>query len=148
MARPAVDAHDITKRYGETVALDDVTLSVGRGSVYGLVGPNGAGKTTLLGILSGLRKQSSAGTFEVNATRIGVLPDTPRFDSWLTAREVVDLSRALVAPDVADGSVDAVLEQTGLLECRAPQGWRILSRHAAAPWSCRGRGRRAAGLAA
>ena len=114
MARAAVDAHDITKRYGETVALDDVTLSVDRGSVYGLVGPNGAGKTTLLGILSGLR-EPSAGAFVVNATRIGVLPDTPRFDSWLTAREVVDLSRSLVAPEIADGSVDAVLEQTGLL---------------------------------
>ena len=114
MARTAVDVHDITKRYAETVALDDVTLSVGRGSVYGLVGPNGAGKTTLLGILSGLRAQSS-GTFDVDATRIGVLPDTPRFDSWLTAREVVDLSRVLVAPDVAEASVDAVLHQTGLL---------------------------------
>jgi ABC-2 type transport system ATP-binding protein len=114
MARTAVDVHDITKRYRDTVALDDVTLSVGRGSVYGLVGPNGAGKTTLLGILSGLR-EPTAGTFDVDAARIGVLPDTPRFDSWLTAREVVDLSRALVAPGVAESSVDAVLEQTGLL---------------------------------
>ena len=114
MARAAVDVHDITKRYRETVALADVTLSVGRGSVYGLVGPNGAGKTTLLGILSGLR-EPTAGTFDVDAARIGVLPDTPRFDSWLTAREVVDLSRALAAPGVAESSVDAVLEQTGLL---------------------------------
>ena len=114
MARTAVDVQDITKRYRDTVALDDVTLSVGRGSVYGLVGPNGAGKTTLLGILSGLRKPT-AGTFDVDAAHIGVLPDTPRFDSWLTAREVVDLSRALVAPGVAESSVDAVLEQTGLL---------------------------------
>jgi len=113
MERTAVDVRDITKRYGETVALDDVTLSVGRGSVYGLVGPNGAGKTTLLGILSGLR-DPSAGTFDVEAARIGVLPDTPRFDSWLTAREVVDLSRTLVAPDVPVSSVDAVLEQAGL----------------------------------
>jgi len=114
MPHTAVDVRDITKRYRETVALNDVTLSVRRGSVYGLVGPNGAGKTTLLGILSGLRKPS-AGTFEVEATRVGVLPDTPRFDSWLTAREVVDLSRTLVAPEVAARSVDAVLEQTGLL---------------------------------
>ena len=114
MPHTAVDVRDITKRYRETVALNDVTLSVRRGSVYGLVGPNGAGKTTLLGILSGLRKPS-AGTFEVEATRVGVLPDTPRFDSWLTAREVVDLSRTLVAPVVAARSVDAVLEQTGLL---------------------------------
>ena len=113
MERTAVNVRDITKRYGETVALDDVTLSVARGSVYGLVGPNGAGKTTLLGILSGLR-EPSAGTFDVEAARIGVLPDTPRFDSWLTAREVVDLSRTLVAPDVPVSSVDAVLEQAGL----------------------------------
>jgi ABC-2 type transport system ATP-binding protein len=114
MERAAVDVQDITKRYGDTVALDDVNLSVGRGSVYGLVGPNGAGKTTLLGILAGLRKPT-AGTFDVDATRIGVLPDTPRFDSWLTASEVVALSRALVAPHVATASVGAVLEQTGLL---------------------------------
>ena len=113
MERTVVNVRDITKRYGETVALDDVTLSVGRGSVYGLVGPNGAGKTTLLGILSGLR-DPSAGTFDVEAARIGVLPDTPRFDSWLTAREVVDLARTLVAPDVPVSSVDAVLEQAGL----------------------------------
>ena len=113
MEGSAVNVRDITKRYGETVALDGVTLSVGRGSVYGLVGPNGAGKTTLLGILSGLREPST-GTFDVEAARIGVLPDTPRFDSWLTAREVVDLSRTLVAPDVAVSSVDAVLEQAGL----------------------------------
>jgi ABC-2 type transport system ATP-binding protein len=113
MERTAVNVRDITKRYGETVALNDVTLSVGRGSVYGLVGPNGAGKTTLLGILSGLR-EPSAGTFDVDAARIGVLPDTPRFDSWLTAREVVDLSRTLVAPDVPVSSVDAVLEQARL----------------------------------
>lgn len=114
MPNTAVDVRDITKRYRETVALDDVTLSVQRGSVYGLVGPNGAGKTTLLGVLSGLREPTS-GAFDVEAARIGVLPDTPRFDSWLTAREVVDLSRALIAPDVPTSSVDAVLEQTGLL---------------------------------
>jgi ABC-2 type transport system ATP-binding protein len=113
MPHTAVDVQDITKRYGETVALNDVTLSVGRGSVYGLVGPNGAGKTTLLGILSGLREPTS-GRFDLAAERIGVLPDTPRFDSWLTAREVVDLSRTLVAPDVPSSSVDSVLEVTGL----------------------------------
>ena len=115
MARTAVDVREITKRYGETVALDDVSLSVHRGSVYGLVGPNGAGKTTLLGILSGLRKPS-AGTFSVNATRVGVLPDTPSFDSWLTAREVVDLSRTLIAPEIPNSAVDAVLELAGLLD--------------------------------
>lgn len=115
MPHTVVAVQDITKRYRETIALDHVTLRVDRGSVYGLVGPNGAGKTTLLGILSGLRRPSS-GSFNVEATRVGVLPDTPRFDSWLTAREVVDLSRALVAPAVSADLVDAVLDQAGLLD--------------------------------
>jgi ABC-2 type transport system ATP-binding protein len=113
MGKLAVETRDITKRYRETIALENVSLSVQRGSVYGLVGPNGAGKTTLLGILSGLRRQTS-GTFSVNAGRIGVLPDTPSFDAWLKAREVVDLSRALNAPDVDSRSVDEVLHLTGL----------------------------------
>jgi ABC-2 type transport system ATP-binding protein len=109
----AVQVTDITKRYGETTALDDVTLSVHRGSVYGLVGPNGAGKTTLLGILSRLRRPTS-GTFSVQARRVGVLPDTPSFDPWLTAFEVVDLSRALNAKEIPEASVDAVLDRAGL----------------------------------
>ena len=49
----------LTKRYGERVALDDVSLVVPEGAVYGLVGQNGAGKTTLLGILAGLRRPTS-----------------------------------------------------------------------------------------
>lgn len=113
MSSPAVETHEITKRYRETVALDAVSLSVQRGSVYGLVGPNGAGKTTMLGILSGLRRQT-AGTFAVDAARIGVLSDTPSFDSWLTAHEVVDLSRSLNAPDTEAAAVDQVLHLTGL----------------------------------
>lgn len=113
MVKPAVETHDITKRYREAIALENVSLSVQRGSVYGLVGPNGAGKTTLLGILSGLRRQTS-GTFSVDAVRIGVLSDTPSFDPWLKAREVVDLSRALNAPDTDARSVDEVLLLTGL----------------------------------
>ena len=112
---PAVETHDLTKRYRETLALDAVSISVQQGSVYGLVGPNGAGKTTLLGILSGLRRRS-AGTFSVVAARIGVLSDTPSFDSWLTAHEVVDLSRSLNAPDVEASNVDRVLALTGLTD--------------------------------
>lgn len=113
MSSPAVATSDITKQYRETLALDSVSISVQRGSVYGLVGPNGAGKTTLLGILSGLRRQT-AGTFSVDAARIGVLSDTPSFDSWLTAHEVVDLSRSLNAPDTPLAAVDHVLHLTGL----------------------------------
>jgi ABC-type sugar transport system ATPase subunit len=49
----AIEAKRLTKWFGATLALDDVTLSVRRGEIYALVGENGAGKSTLLGILSG-----------------------------------------------------------------------------------------------
>jgi len=109
----AVTTTELSKQYGKTRALDDVTMSVPSGSVYGLVGPNGAGKTTLLAILSHLRAPTS-GTFEVHAALVSVLPDTPRFDPWLTANEVVDLSRVLNAPDIPPSAVGDVLERTGL----------------------------------
>jgi ABC-2 type transport system ATP-binding protein len=111
MTDDVVEARGITKRYGSTLALDAVDLSVQRGSVFGLVGPNGAGKTTLLGILAGLRKPTG-GAFTVNARRVAVLPDTPKFDPWLTAREVVGLSMNLA---MVEGDPDAILDRTGLL---------------------------------
>ena len=48
-----IQTHQLTKRYGQALALDHVDLSIPRGSIYGLVGNNGAGKTTLLKILLG-----------------------------------------------------------------------------------------------
>lgn len=103
----------LVKRYGETVALDDVDINVPTGSVYGLVGPNGAGKTTLLGILARLRRPTS-GTVQVGGSRIAVLPDTPRFDGWLTGREVVDLSRTMAHPAPAESATAAMLDAAGL----------------------------------
>jgi len=105
----------LKKRYGDTVALDDVDIDVPTGSVYGLVGPNGAGKTTLLGILGRLRRPTS-GTVQVGGFRIAVLPDTPRFDGWLTGREVVDLARAMAHPAPVESATDAMLDAAGLAE--------------------------------
>ena len=50
----AIEAHDLRKRYGDIVALDEVSLSVAAGTVFGLLGPNGAGKTTAVRILTTL----------------------------------------------------------------------------------------------
>lgn len=105
----------LTKRYGDTVALADVGIDVPTGSVYGLVGPNGAGKTTLLGILARLRRPTS-GTVHVEGARVAVLPDTPRFDGWLTGREVVDLSRTMANPVPAESATEDVIVAAGLAE--------------------------------
>jgi ABC-2 type transport system ATP-binding protein len=110
-----VETDGLTKVYGSRRALDGVGLRVERGTVYGLVGPNGAGKTTLLGILAGLRR-ATAGvvTLSVPRDRVAVLADTPKFEPWLTAREVVDLARTLVAPAKSAQDVAGALTEAGL----------------------------------
>ncbi len=112
-----ITTQGLRKVYGSTAALREVDLSVPEGSVYGLVGPNGAGKTTLLGILAGLRRPT-AGTVTVGVerSRVAVLPDTPRFDPWLTGHEVVDLARVLADPAIPGRRVDEVLGEAGLAE--------------------------------
>lgn len=107
----------LSKKYGSKAAVNDVSINVAAGSVYGLVGPNGAGKTTILGILAGLRKPTS-GSFELGApaNRIAVLPDTPQFEPWLTAREVVQLGKQLTAPDSPADRIDEVLNDAGIAD--------------------------------
>lgn len=101
----------LTKVYDGATALDAVDLDVPRGVVYGLVGPNGAGKTTLLSILAGLR-EPTAGTVEigVDRSRVAVLPDAPRFEPWLTGREVVELARDLTGSGGARPADDVLVE--------------------------------------
>jgi ABC-2 type transport system ATP-binding protein len=112
---PVVETSSLGKVYGTTVALEGVDLHVEAGSVYGLVGPNGAGKSTLIGILAGLRHATAGDVrLSVDRRRMAVMPDTPRFDPWLTAREVVDLARAMVAPEVPVSAGDEALHEAGL----------------------------------
>lgn len=114
---PVLTTTGLTKTYGDTTALDSVDLAVPRGATYGLIGPNGAGKTTLLSILANLR-HATAGSVDlhVDRSRVAVLVDTPLFEPWLTAREVVDLARHLVAPGSDVGQVDAALDRVGLTD--------------------------------
>src|SRR5215475_15622357 len=56
---PAISVSGLTRRYGDQVALDNVSLTVGAGTITGLLGRNGAGKTTLLRILAGQEFASS-----------------------------------------------------------------------------------------
>ncbi len=51
---PAVEVHEITRRFGATVAVDHVTFDIGAGEIFGILGPNGSGKTTMIRMLCGL----------------------------------------------------------------------------------------------
>ena len=91
-----------TRRFGETVALDDVTLTIGVGELVGLLGPNGAGKSTMLSLLQGRRRPSS-GTVELfggspsdprSRARLGSTPQETALPDTLRVSEVVDLVAA------------------------------------------------------
>src|SRR5438128_8911736 len=57
--QPVIETKNLTKKYGELLALDRLTLTVERGQILGFVGPNGAGKTTTIKILVGLARPTS-----------------------------------------------------------------------------------------
>ena len=112
--RPIVTTSGLTRDYGGA-GLFDVDLVVPRGSIYGLVGPNGAGKTTLLSLLSATRRPDRGTiSMHIGRSQIAVCPDVPEFDGWLTAAEVTDLARSLVAPASGKQAVTGALATAGL----------------------------------
>ena len=64
-----LELNNITKHYKTVTALNNVSLIVPEGSVYGILGPNGSGKTTLLGLCAGLDR-SSSGNVELQHTKL------------------------------------------------------------------------------
>jgi len=110
-------AEDVRRAYGETVALDGVSLSVDAGEVFALVGPNGAGKTTLVRALTGTTDaEGSVSVFgadprAVDRERIGLLPQEFDPPERLTARELLDYYRGLYE---SGRDTDAVLSDVGL----------------------------------
>ncbi len=74
-ATPAIEVAELEKRYGDIVAVDGLSLTVGAGEVFGLLGPNGAGKTTTVEILEGYRRPDAGAVHVLGLDPIG---DGPR----------------------------------------------------------------------
>jgi ABC-type multidrug transport system ATPase subunit len=100
---PTIATHALTRIYGSTVALRDVTLTVEQGSVYALVGPNGAGKTTLIQLIMNLQPPTS-GSAEVLGmpsqtirgaalNRIGYISESQELPDWMTVGGFLDFLR-------------------------------------------------------
>jgi len=95
----AIDTTELTKQYGDTLAVCDLSLSIPAGEVYGFLGPNGAGKTTTMGMLTGLLRPTSGTAAVGGATvtdrdalraRIGYLPEEPPLYEEVTAIEQLE----------------------------------------------------------
>lgn len=113
---------DLVKRFGDTLAVDHVSLAVPPGSIFGIVGPNGAGKTTTLSMVTGLLRPDS-GSITVHGADVwsdpvvakrnmGVLPDRLRLFDRLTGKQLLFYAgtlRGLDAGTVKQRSADLAL---------------------------------------
>ncbi len=96
---PLIECRNLVKRYGEKVAVKDVTFDVRPGEIFGFLGPNGAGKTTTIKIIVGLLRPSSGSVkvagYDVQLQPLqakaasGYVPDTPNLYAKLTGRELL-----------------------------------------------------------
>ncbi|MBI2954462.1 MAG: ABC transporter ATP-binding protein [Chloroflexi bacterium] len=123
-----VHTSDLTKAYGDFVAVDRLNFSVREGDIFGLLGPNGAGKTTTILMLLGLT-EPTAGTMRVcgfNSTRdplnvkriVGYLPENVGFYEELTGRENLQYTARLngIPAQEAERRIESSLAQVGMLE--------------------------------
>jgi ABC-2 type transport system ATP-binding protein len=125
---PAVSTIELRKDYRSATALRGLSMTVGRGEVFGFLGPNGAGKTTAVKLLLGLVRPSGGEAMVLGAPagdretrrRVGYLPELFRFQSWLTAAEVLMLHARLIQLQRSriTGATDEVLETVGLSDRR------------------------------
>ncbi len=115
----------VTYRYGDRVALDDVSLAVPQGAIFGLLGPNGSGKSTLISLLIGRRTASDGSVMLFGESprpalraRIGIVFQEPSLDPLMTVRDTMALQARLF--DMPSGAAhietERLLAHVGLLD--------------------------------
>ncbi|MFA9504000.1 ATP-binding cassette domain-containing protein [Natrinema sp. H-ect1] len=120
---PAITVDELTKRYGQTLALEDLSFEVEEGEVFGFLGPNGAGKSTTINVIldfarptagevSVLGMDAQHNSREIRR-RTGVLPEGVELYDRLTARQHLEF--AIESKD-ADDDPEALLERVGLVD--------------------------------
>ena len=114
---------NVTRRFGDVTALDDVSLDIRSGQIVGLLGPNGAGKSTLLSLVQGLRRPTSGtvelfgGSPQVAANRrlLGCTPQATALPETLRVGEVIDFVGTHFASPTPTGDIADEFGLTALL---------------------------------
>jgi len=121
----AIDTTELTKRYDETLAVEDLDLSISDGVVYGFLGPNGAGKTTTMRMLTGLTRPTNGTGTVADASitdrdslrpQIGYLPEEPPLYDQATAYEQLDYAAGLrdLPAERTQERIDTLLDELDL----------------------------------
>ncbi|MDD3019359.1 MAG: ABC transporter ATP-binding protein [Alphaproteobacteria bacterium] len=128
----AIEITGLSKTYAasgkspEKTALDNISLSIPQGSIYGLLGPNGAGKSTIINILAGLVLKTS-GSVKIWDTdidenprqtraNIGIVPQELNFDPFFSPRKLLDLQAGLYGVPKSERKTEDLLKLVGLLD--------------------------------
>ncbi|NYT20452.1 MAG: ABC transporter ATP-binding protein [Methanomicrobiales archaeon] len=136
---PAIEAHHLTRRFGSITAVDDLTLTVEEGEIFGFLGPNGAGKTTTIRLLTGVLTPDT-GTIRIAGIDLrtdplpakrcmGIIPENSAVYSDLTAIQNLTLAGRLYGLPAADRNARArsLLADLGLAD-RADEKVRTFSK--------------------
>ncbi len=121
-----VRARNVTKKYDELRAVDDVSVEIRPGEIFALLGPNGAGKTTLIGCITGLIT-GFEGTIEMagfdvvddyRVTRrlVGLVPQELNYDAFFSVRQVLEFQAGYFGVKPSPERVESLLEQFSLLD--------------------------------
>lgn len=122
----AIEVKNLSKEYGakkKTLAVDDISFSVQRGSVFGFIGPNGAGKTSTMKMLVGLSHPSAGSVSILGSTpfnlevkeKIGFMPESPQFYQYLSGEEFLLMTAEFFSFENKHKRVRSVLEEVNLL---------------------------------
>ena len=135
MNEAVVETRGLRKQFGDKLAVEDLSLTVTRGEIFGFLGPNGAGKTTSLKMLLGL-VEPTAGSARVLGSplgdrrarsRLGFLPEHFRFHDWLTGRELLHFHGRLygLSGRALDEKAEALITRMDLQDAagRAVKGY-------------------------
>ena len=116
-----LEIHNLTKKYDKQFVIDNVSLSINKGEVYGLIGKNGAGKTTFFKLLEGsiLSDEGEINweTDDRTTIKVGVCIAPERINKSLTAFETLSLYGNSIAK-ISDDEIDNILKLVGLYEQR------------------------------
>lgn len=131
MTEAMIQTQNLTKSFGDTLAVDRLTLSIPQGEVFGLLGPNGAGKTTTIRLLSALigpsQGQATVAGFEIGQQdqeirkNVGILTESPGLYDRLSAERNLSFFATLYEVEDIPTQVEKYLRMLGLWERRGEE---------------------------